>query len=260
MVHLMSTLKEYSIAVVVPMHNEAENVASLVNEIITTLRGQINFSLIIVDDGSTDQTFQCLQSMCQTIKELQVVKHRRNYGQSAGVVTGVRAAKHEWIVTLDGDGQNHPGDILQMVAILVEHKDNPQPILVAGNRGIRNDTAIRKLSSRIANGVRSRLLQDNCPDSGCGIKAFRRTDFLNLPYFNHLHRFLPALFKRNNGLVINVIVQHRPRTQGYSKYGLSNRLWVGIVDLLGVGWLIRRPCYPEIEDVKHHVMTTPLRE
>lgn len=244
----MKTLVDDNLSIVIPMHNEAENVRPFIHEIANTLRGNINFVIIVVDDGSTDNTLAQLKLLQKELPELKIVRHRKNYGQSAGIISGVKAAPHNWVVTLDGDGQNHPGDILKLVQILNDNsKPFSSPLLVAGIRAERNDNWIRRSSSLIANKIRGALLRDDCPDTGCGIKAFCREDFLNLPYFDHVHRFLPALFKRNGGKIMNVPVQHRPRIHGRSKYGIANRLWVGIVDLLGVVWLVRRPCQPEID-------------
>jgi dolichol-phosphate mannosyltransferase len=176
---------------------------------------------------------------------LRVVRHRRSAGQSAALATGIRAARGVWIATLDGDGQNDPADI---PALHARAQAPDAPALVAGWRARRRDTALKRFSSRLANGVRAALLGDSTPDTGCGLKVFRRETFLRLPAFNHMHRFLPALVQRDGGLVVNQRVNHRPRAAGTSKYGVMNRLFVGIVDLLGVMWLQRRPVRPEIED------------
>jgi dolichol-phosphate mannosyltransferase len=162
----------------------------------------------------------------------------------------VRAARADWILTLDGDGQNDPADIPALIERLHEHPASGQSLqLVMGHRAKRQDSWLRRLSSRVANGVRSRLLRDATPDSGCGLKLFSRQGFLELPYFDHMHRFLPALVQRNGGAVVSVRVNHRPRTRGRSKYGLHNRLWVGIVDLFGVSWLLRRAKLPEVNEL-----------
>ena len=166
------------------------------------------------------------------------------------IATGVRAARADWILTLDGDGQNDPADIPALVERLrAQPNDEPPLQLIMGHRAKRQDSWLRKFSSRVANGVRSRLLHDATPDSGCGLKLFSRQAFLELPYFDHMHRFLPALFQRNGGAVISVRVNHRPRTRGVSKYGLHNRLWVGITDLFGVSWLLRRAKLPEVSEL-----------
>ena len=160
-------------------------------------------------------------------------------GQSAAVATGVRHAGAAWIATLDGDGQNDPADIPKLLDTALRSKSD-RLRLVMGNRTTRRDTWLRRLSSRVANGVRGGLLKDGTPDTGCGIKVFDRAVFMDMPRFNHMHRFMPALFQREGFDVVSVPVNHRERTRGTSKYGLHNRLWVGIVDLFGVMWLIGR--------------------
>jgi dolichol-phosphate mannosyltransferase len=175
------------------------------------------------------------------VPALRLLRHSRRSGQSAAVVTGVRQARADWVATLDGDGQNDPADIPRLrAALLAAQAQDPRVRLVMGNRTTRRDTWLRRLSSRIANGVRARLLGDGTPDTGCGIKLLHRPTFLELPVFDHMHRFLPALYRRAGASVISVPVAHRPRTLGRSKYGLNNRLWVGLVDLWGVRWLQAR--------------------
>ncbi len=235
------------LSVVVPVKNEQDNVEPLVREIAAALSGNTTFEIIYVNDGSTDATQARLESLKTEFPMLRVIRHRASCGQSRAVTTGVTAARHEWIATLDGDGQNDPSDI---PALLAQLKDATQPAnleLLAGWRARRNDTFLRRISSRVANGVRSRMLKDNTPDTGCGLKVFARESFLALPNFDHMHRFLPALVMRNGGAVISVPVNHRARERGTSKYGVHNRLWVGIVDLFGVAWLQRRVRLPDIE-------------
>jgi dolichol-phosphate mannosyltransferase len=174
---------------------------------------------------------------------LQVIRHKSNFGQSAALVTGAKAACYPWLVTMDGDGQNDPADIPLLFAQL---KDSSTVVL--GNRKKRDDNQLRRLSSKIGNGIRQWLLTDDCPDTGCSLKLFPKDAFLALPHFNHLHRFLPALFKRAGFKLVNVPVNHRPRLYGVSKYGVLNRLFVGIHDLIGVRWLLKRPCSPEVFD------------
>jgi len=236
-----------ALSVVLPMYNESGNVLPLLTEIQAALKKHPQFEIIVVDDGSTDSTLSELQQTKQKIPELQIVKHSRNLGQSVGVVSGVLAAKNPWIITLDGDGQNDPADILKMAEIASNNLRQYSQILIAGHRVDRKDTGWKKFGSRFANNIRRKFLRDDCPDSGCGLKLFQRDVFLQIPHFNHLHRFLPALFKRAGAQVINVPVGHRARTRGTSKYGNWGRLKVGVIDLLGVAWLIRRPCFPEKE-------------
>jgi dolichol-phosphate mannosyltransferase len=232
------------ISVVVPVRDEAENIDPLLAEIAAALAGRA-FEIVYVDDGSGDDTPARLAAARKRLPMLRVVRHRRGAGQSAGLVTGIRAARGTWIATLDGDGQNDPADIPNLLA---RAREGDAPTLVAGWRASRKDTAMKRFQSRIANAVRGGLLGDRTPDTGCGLKVFRRETFLRLPPFDHMHRFLPALVRRDGGTVVNVKVNHRPRAAGRSKYGMMNRLWVGIVDLVGVIWLQRRPIRPEIED------------
>lgn len=228
---------EYS--VVVPVCNEAENVEPLVREIETAMSGRA-YEMLFVDDGSTDETVAILRRLKASVPTLRVLRHSFRSGQSAAVASGVRAARAAWIATLDGDGQNDPADIAKLIAAR-DHPENRSVLLFMGNRrASRKDTAFRRLQSSIANGVRGAMLGDGTPDTGCGIKLFTRDGFMELPRFDHMHRFLPALFQRHGSRVISVPVSHRERTRGTSKYGMLNRLWVGIVDILGVMWLRRR--------------------
>ena len=226
------------LSVVVPVHNERDNVFPLLTEIVAALRGKTDFEIVYVDDCSRDDTLSVLTAAKAQFPELRVVRHIAQSGQSTAVRNGVKAARGTWIATLDGDGQNDPADIPKLIAARDENRGFA---LVMGNRrGSRRDTLYRKLQSSIANGVRSGLLGDGTPDTGCGIKLFPRDLFLELPRFDHMHRFLPALFQRHGARVISVPVSHRPRLRGTSKYGMFNRLWVGIVDIAGVMWLRRR--------------------
>lgn len=230
------------LSIVVPVYNEAANIRPLFEEVHSTLSGQIDFELIFVDDGSSDDSPARLTALAQQAPTVRVLRHGSNAGQSAAVLTGVRAARAAWIATLDGDGQNDPADLLRLWAL---REQEPAADLYIGHRVARQDSALRRFSSRVANGVRARLLKDDAPDTGCGIKLFRRQLFLALPYFDHMHRFLPALVRREGGQVRSVPVNHRPRLRGQSKYGVGNRLWVGVVDLLGVMWLLRRRRQPD---------------
>jgi dolichol-phosphate mannosyltransferase len=228
------------ISVVVPVCNEEDNVAPLAREIVQALRGRVRFEAIFVDDGSTDATASAvLAERAAGLSELRLIRHSIRRGQSAAVWSGVQAARATWIATLDGDGQNDPADIPALIAAR-DDPANAGVLLFMGNRVTRRDTWLRRLSSRIANGVRRTLLGDGTPDTGCGIKLMHRQTYLSLPMFDHMHRFLPALYQRSGSRVVSVPVHHRPRTRGQSKYGLWNRLWVGIVDLFGVMWLKRR--------------------
>jgi dolichol-phosphate mannosyltransferase len=228
------------ISVVVPVCNEAENVEPLAREIVAALRGRVPFEMIFVDDGSSDATAEMARrARAAGLDELRLLRHSERRGQSAAVHSGVRAARAAWIATLDGDGQNDPRDLVNLLAARNDPQ-SAQVLLFMGNRTTRRDTWLRRLSSRVANGVRGGLLGDGTPDTGCGIKLFQREAFLQLPAFDHMHRFLPALFQRAGSRVVSIPVNHRSRTHGRSKYGLHNRLWVGIVDLFGVMWLRAR--------------------
>jgi dolichol-phosphate mannosyltransferase len=226
-------------SVVVPVCNEAENVEPLAREIDAALAGRA-YEMIFVDDGSTDDTAANLLRLKSALPALRVLRHSFRSGQSAAVASGVRAARAPWIATLDGDGQNDPADIPKLIAARDSAANRGVQLFMGNRKASRKDTAFRKLQSSIANGVRGSLLGDGTPDTGCGIKLFTREQFLELPRFDHMHRFLPALFQRHGARVISVPVSHRPRTRGTSKYGMLNRLWVGIVDIAGVMWLRRR--------------------
>ena len=235
------------LSVVVPVHNEAENVALLLDEIDAALGGRVDYEVLFVDDASSDDTARLLVELAQSLPHLRVLRHSRNSGQSTAIATGVRAARGRLVATLDGDGQNDPADIPALLERWrAEDGESGAPLLLAGWRAARSDTWLRRLSSRIANGVRGRMLRDDTPDTGCGLKLIRRDVFLDLPYFDHMHRFLPALVQRRGGKVVSVSVRHRERTRGKSNYGTFDRLRVGIVDLFGVMWLIRRAKRPEI--------------
>jgi dolichol-phosphate mannosyltransferase len=235
------------ISVVVPVHNEAPNLLPLINAISMALDG-IDHEIVYVDDGSSDATPAILSEAARNLPNFVHIRHRNSCGQSAAVITGVRAARGIYIATLDGDGQNDPGDIPAMLeAAMAAEFVGPKPVLIAGHRTTRKDSEAKRWGSRIANSVRGRLLRDGTPDTGCGLKLFRRDAFLQVPHFDHLHRFLPALFIRSGGHVVSVPVRHHPRTHGASHYGTWDRLRVGIVDLFGVAWLQRRWNQPQID-------------
>jgi dolichol-phosphate mannosyltransferase len=225
------------LSLVIPVFNEQDNVQPLLDEIRVALAGQFDYEIIFVDDGSTDATAERLAALRADCPQLRVLRHAVNAGQSAALLSGLLAARAPWVVTLDGDGQNDPADIPALYAVA---QADDSLWLVTGWRQQRRDSWLKRLSSRIANSVRATLLGDATPDTGCGLKLMRRDACLQLPRFDHMHRFLPALVLRAGGAVRSVPVNHRPRRRGVSKYGLHNRLWVGIVDLLGVMWLRRR--------------------
>ena len=225
------------ISVVVPVRNEAGNVAPLIAEIAAALQGRV-FEIVYVNDGSSDATEDELRSLMAQAYWLRQIRHEKSCGQSAAVRSGVAMAHAPVVVTIDGDGQNDPAFIPSLIAALAAGA--PRIGLVAGQRVGRKATGFKKLQSRIANAVRSAVLKDGTRDTGCGLKAFRRDLFLSLPYFDGLHRFLPALVRREGFDIGYVDVVDRPRGHGTSNYGFWDRLWVGMLDLAGVWWLIRR--------------------
>ena len=235
------------LSVVVPVFNEQDNVGPLLREILAALRGKVDFETIFVDDNSRDGTLAALQALKAEAPELRVLHHERQSGQSTAIRTGVKVARGAWIATLDGDGQNDPADILKLLA--ARDAGDPQTRLFAGWRVDRKDTASKRWASRWANRIRQRLLHDDTPDTGCGIKLFERAAFLDLPYFDHMHRYLPALMQRAGWKTVSVPVNHRPRTAGVSKYNNLNRALVGIRDLRGVAWLITRSRRTAVEEV-----------
>jgi dolichol-phosphate mannosyltransferase len=228
------------LSVVIPMRNEAGNAAPLIAEIEAAL-ADIPHEILCVDDGSTDTTPEELRGAAATAP-LVVLQHARSCGQSAAIVSGVRAARGAWIATLDGDGQNDPADIPRLLA---RAEAEGGAIMVVGHRVTRKDSWLKRRTSRIANVVRARLLGDATPDAGCGLKVFPRALFLELPAFDHMHRYLPALVLRGGGRVVSEPVNHRPRLRGRSNYGTLDRLAVAFADLLGVMWLTRRWKRPE---------------
>jgi len=231
--------KAPDVSVVIPLHDEELNLAALVAGVIAALTGH-HFEIILVDDGSKDGTRALAQHLARQHPKLRVVAHQVAAGQSAAVHSGVLAARAPIIATLDGDGQNPPENLPALIAPLMA-ADRPALLaLVAGQRVGRRDTISKKIASRLANGIRAWVLKDGTRDTGCGLKAFRRDAFLALPYFNHLHRYLPALFARDGWLVAHVDVTHAARQAGRSKYTNIGRAVVGVSDLMGVAWLIRR--------------------
>jgi dolichol-phosphate mannosyltransferase len=235
------------LSVVVPVHNEEDNVAPLVGEIVAALRGLVDFEIVYVDDTSKDATLQRLQALQATVPELRVIRHLSNAGQSTAVRNGVKAARAPWIATLDGDGQNDPADIPKLLAQRDAAASDIK--LFAGWRVNRQDSGSKRWASKWANAIRARMLRDDTPDTGCGIKLFEREAFLDLPYFDHMHRYLPALMQRAGWKTVSVPVNHRHRTAGVSKYNNLNRALVGIRDLRGVAWLIVRSRRTAVEEV-----------
>jgi dolichol-phosphate mannosyltransferase len=226
------------VSIVVPVRNEAGNIAPLIAEITAALDGRWPYEIIYVNDGSTDATPDLLVEIMRQRSNLRQIKHVVSSGQSAAVRSGVRAARGSIVATLDGDGQNNPAFLPNLISAIAD--GGGRVGLAAGQRVGRKDTGFKKMQSRIANGVRNAILKDGTRDTGCGLKAFRRDVFLSLPYFDGLHRFLPALVRREGFDIAYVDVIDRPRHSGVSNYGFFDRLWIGIMDLAGVWWLIRR--------------------
>lgn len=237
-------------SVIVPVRNEAGNIAPLIAEIRAAMESagaaHAPYEIIYVDDGSDDETAAILREQAGDCPQLRVVRHVAPAGQSAAIMTGAMAAKAPTIITLDGDGQNDPADIGKLLAAF-EGAPDRDLLLVAGLRTRRRDPWLKRASSRVANAVRAALLGDGTEDTGCGLKVFSRRAFHSMPGFDHMHRFLPILMIRQGGRVLSVPVNHRPRRQGATKYGVLDRLGVGIVDLFGVMWLKRRALKPEIQ-------------
>jgi len=235
------------LSVVVPVHNERDNIVPLLTEIAAALRGKVDFEIVYVDDLSRDDTLAVLTAAKAQFPELRVLRHVAQSGQSTALRTGIKAARGTWIATLDGDGQNDPADIPKLIAMRDESAKEIK--LFAGWRVNRQDSGSKRWASRWANRIRSNLLKDETPDTGCGIKLFERAAFLDLPYFDHMHRYLPALMQRAGWQVKSVPVNHRARGAGVSKYNNLNRALVGISDLRGVAWLIRRSKRTAVEEL-----------
>lgn len=226
------------LSVVIPACNEQGNIGPLVDEVTVALRGRCAFEIVVVDDCSDDGTAEELRAARARTPELRILQHLHRSGQSAALRTGVKAARAAWIATLDGDGQNDPADLPRLLA--TRDAGPPEVKLYAGWRVNRQDSIGKRWASRLANGIRARLLRDATPDTGCGIKLFERAAYLDLPWFDHMHRYLPALMQRAGWKTVSVPVNHRPRGAGRSKYDNLGRALVGIRDLMGVAWLIKR--------------------
>ncbi len=230
------------LSVVIAVYNEAENVASVLTELTKALASLQPFEVLFIDDGSTDATADGIMALAVAHPGLRLLRHDRRCGKTAALRTGITAARSEWIATMDGDGQNDPADIPGMLALGLAAPGAPP--LVAGIRLRRHDTLSRRIATRLANGFRQAVLADGCPDTGCGLKAFRRDDFLRLPGFEGMHRFLPALFQAYGHPLLCKVVSHRARLRGQSKYTNLGRAMVGIGDMLGVIWLRSRTTLP----------------
>ncbi len=235
------TMPPLSIAVVIPMLDEEENAPSLIAEIQAAAKDSPITEIVIVDDGSTDRTAEIIKNLkSDASPALRLIRHSVRAGQSAAMRSGIRAAHAPLVITMDGDGQNDPADIGNLWKKWEEQNQSTAMLMVAGQRKKRMDSLLKKFTSRTGNGIRRALLRDGVRDTGCSLKLFRRADYLTLPYFNHMHRFLAALYKREYGTICLVDVGHRHRQRGVSKYGFWDRLWAGIFDLIGVIWLQNR--------------------
>jgi len=237
------------LSVVIPVQNEEENIRMLIDEVRQSLDGVLDYELIYVNDGSTDTTLEILEEYRSGFPLLRIYSHQTGAGQSTAVRTGIIHAQSPVIATLDGDGQNDPADIPALYQALIANAD-AGIVLVNGYRKERKDTFIKRISSRLANGIRGWLLDDDTPDTGCGLKVFSRIAYLEIPFFDHLHRFLPAMMINGGGKVMSVEVNHRERQLGSSHYGFFDRLWVGIFDLMGVIWLKSRTTHPVVSEDK----------
>lgn len=251
-----------NVSVVIPVRDEAGNIEPLIAETVEALGGWSEYEIVVVDDGSRDGTLTSLRDLQSQFSTLRVLHLARSCGQSAAVWTGVMAARGPVIATLDGDGQNDPADLPRMLSLLAAGAVPARGTvgLVIGHRRNRRDPLWRTLTSKVANAVRGALLRDDTPDSGCGIKVFRRETFLDLPRFHHMHRFLPALVRRAGYGIVSAEVNHRPRTQGRSHYGTWDRLLAGIVDLAGMMWLLHRAKHPQAAEFEADPIAIPFRD
>ena len=236
----MTDASSPDLTIVIAAFDEEETVEGVLRELCDTLGDAIAFEVLVVDDGSRDRTHEICRDLCDELPRLRVVRHPRNLGKSAAILSAAHEARGRWILTMDADGQNDPNDFPRLWQAACDLPDEEPPTIICGKRSHRADTRVKWLSSKIANAVRRRLLNDETPDTGCGIKLFPRRAFLELPQFHNIHRFLPCLFLRQGGKTLSLTVNDRPRQGGVSKFGFSNRFFTGIVDLLGVMWLVRR--------------------
>ncbi|MCB9987770.1 MAG: glycosyltransferase family 2 protein [Rhodospirillales bacterium] len=236
------------ISVVVPIFNEKDNIDSLLREIADVAQELPISEIVYVDDSSSDGSFERLKALREKFPALRLIRHNHRGGQSAALWTGIKAAGNDLIVTMDGDGQNDPADIRILYDVYTSFGEELPKVAVLGERKKRNDNWVRRVSSRLANAIRAGLLKDQTKDTGCSLKMFRRRDYLNLPYFDHMHRFLPALMIREGVQLAHADVSHRPRTHGQSKYGTLDRLFVGISDIIGVLWLQKRAQRVDFDD------------
>lgn len=242
----MCQAKTPELTIAIAAFDEEETVAAVLRELFSVLAPQIHLEAVVVDDGSRDRTYEICRSLESELDGLKVLRHAHNRGKSAAIITAVHAARAPWVLTMDADGQNDPADFVSLWQG-AQALSGPEPTIICGRRSNRADTWFKMVSSKVANAVRRSLLQDETPDTGCGIKLFPRDAFLQLPQFHNMHRFFPCLFLRQGGKTLSLPVTDRPRQGGQSKFGFSNRFFTGIVDLVGVMWLVRRGVGPFVE-------------
>lgn len=241
-------MSSLDLSIVIPVYNEAGNIAGVVREVRAAFDGLVRYEILFVDDGSDDATPQEIADAAAATDVVRVVTHAQRGGKSRALINGARAATGRFMATMDGDGQDDPTNIVRMWEKLCESGEPDPRLLVCGWRRDRKDSFWRKFVSRIANRVRRWLLGDDTPDTACGLKLFNREAFLELPRFENMHRYFPALFARRGHRVVSVPVVHRPRNQGVSKYGTLDRLWAGIWDLMGVMWVLKRMRHPDVKE------------
>ncbi|WP_374641081.1 glycosyltransferase family 2 protein [Hydrogenophaga sp.] len=238
---------DLQVSVLIPAKDESGNIGSLVAEIVAALQPVCSYEIVLVDDGSSDGTGEVFLARCRELgASAQLLRHERSCGQSTALSTAARHARARYLVTIDGDGQNDPADIPALLVEAQKMAAQGTDFCIAGFRKNRRDTEWKKIQSKIANAVRRRILDDGVPDTGCGLKLIPRRTWLMLPYFDHMHRYIPALVRRLGGRISVVAVNHRHRQAGVSKYTAWNRVWVGIVDMFGVRWLTRRSKLPRL--------------
>ena len=225
--------------IIIPIYNEIDAIFPLLNELIEEFKSE-KPEIIVVDDGSTDNFLKKFKKI-KNIKNIILKKHTENLGKCAAMMTGAKSAKNELLVFMDGDGQNPPSEVRKLVNKWLElKKEDRRSLLICGNRIKRKDNFVKRVSSKFANSLRKQILNDNCNDTACALKALEKKDYISLEYFRNMHRFLPALFILRDIKVINIPVVDRPRILGKSKFNFHNRFWVGMIDLIKVWNLIRK--------------------
>lgn len=243
-------MSSLDLSIVIPVYNEAGNIGGVVQEVRAAFDGLVDYEIVFVDDGSDDGTAQEIADAAAETPVVRVVTHGQRGGKSRALINGAITARGRFMATMDGDGQDDPTNIVRMWEKLCEGGAPDPQLLVCGWRRDRKDSFWRKFVSRIANRVRRWLLGDDTPDTACGLKLFNREAFLDLPRFENMHRYFPALFAKRGHKAVSVPVVHRPRNQGVSKYGTLDRLWAGIWDLMGVMWVLKRMRFPDVREEK----------